>query len=683
MSGYASAFGGTGGGGAALSAGASSQNTGTIIFSNSNGVSFGLNAGTMTASAAGGGVAFSADASSTFQTLSFQNSNGISFSNNAGAIRLTHVLQFTSATSAITSNALNTSASRVSGIVAATNNTGGGTATLTGGVLFSSANGLTFYTSAGNAVVASYTVPAAGSQVAFSADASSTFLTLSFQNTSNVSFSNNAGAIRIQHGLAGSSSGSQSTAGSDLVMTHNSSGLNLGVPKWLTTYVAQTNVAFSADASSTFQTLSFQNTSNVSFSNNAGAIRILHNLAGTGTAITGNASITLNSTGLSFNGSGLAGTSTGITGNASITLNSSGLAFNGSGLAGTGTAATNATFTLNSAGLSLSVAAPSAAAITQSFGISNITQGGSTAGTTGAVNGDDIQFVFVPGSNITMSQSINGSSGTLSIFGPAAAVGATYSYFGTPADAINTVTMSFAQSTSYFVPVVLPQNLSLDRMRLIASGSVAASSTQATTGNISYSISAITSHNIVIYSRGAGGNSLSLQYLTSTQVVDQQLITISYAAGNSTQYTVSNRLSIGGTSFTKDYSISSGTVNWHTSNLTDLTGVKQYDVALGLSLAPGQYWVGYGRSTTFATGNANVSVGTRMLVSFNSMIGVTQNTLAIGTLGSGTNSSVGWQPGLGSFTTGGAAGTTNSLGIDKVSTTASNQALYMQFMRIV
>jgi hypothetical protein len=66
--------------------------------------------------------------------------------------------------------------------------------------------------------------------------------------------------------------------------------------------------AFSADVSSTFSTLSFQNSNNVSFSNNAGAIRITHNLAGTGTAISGRASITLNSTGLSFDGNGIAGT---------------------------------------------------------------------------------------------------------------------------------------------------------------------------------------------------------------------------------------------------------------------------------------------------------------------------------------------------------------------------------------
>jgi hypothetical protein len=260
--------------------------------------------------------------------------------------------------------------------------------------------------------------------------------------------------------------------------------------------------------------------------------------------------------------------------------------------------------------------------------------------------------------------------------------GATVSYFAIPPMVINTATMSFGQSTSAVFGANVDNNLSMDLMQLIASGSVAASSTQATTGNISYSISAITSHNIVIYTRGTGASSQSLQYSTSTQQVDQQLITISFAAGNSTQYSVSNRLTLGSYSFTKDYSVSSGTVNWHTSNLTDLTGAKQYDLPFAVSLSAGQYWFNYGRSTTFATGNANVSVGTRMLVSFNSMIGITQNTLALGTLGSAANASVMWQPGIGSFTTGGAAGTTSSLGFANVSSTASNQMLYVQLMRI-
>ena len=42
--------GGGGGGGAAISAGTQSQSTGTVIFSNSNGLTFGLNAGTLTGS---------------------------------------------------------------------------------------------------------------------------------------------------------------------------------------------------------------------------------------------------------------------------------------------------------------------------------------------------------------------------------------------------------------------------------------------------------------------------------------------------------------------------------------------------------------------------------------------------------------------------------------------------------
>jgi hypothetical protein len=72
-----------------------------------------------------------------------------------------------------------------------------------------------------------------------------------------------------------------------------------------------------------------------------------------------------------------------------------------------------------------------------------------------------------------------------------------------------------------------------------------------------------------------------------------------------------------------------------------------------------------------------------MIVSQNSMMAVSNNTLALGMLGGDTNSSVGWLPGHGSFTTNGAAGTTASLGFSNVSTTGSNNGLYAQLMRIV
>jgi hypothetical protein len=633
------------------------------------------------------GQAFSADASSTFQTLTFQNSNGVSFSNNAGALRVTHDLQYTSATSAITSNALNTSASRVINIVAATNNTGGGTASISGDVSFTNANGATFYTSAGGAVAMSYSVPtqsvqtqnlhnvtlsgnstsagagyiqvssgtltlaggnnitlsqngnaitisganvggaqtgisgigvsdttytsgtviwsaqanvtlnssvngasqyvrisgvaaqsvvpgiqtiafanttfttgavsfsnangisfgssgaqvtasytvptqtnqtlsaaatgnttgntsgisvdarsltlqglggasvgfstsaggssiivsapAAQSNVAFSADASSTFQTLTFQNSNNVSFSNNAGAIRITHNLAGTSTGSAG-ANVGISMTHNSSGLNLSITTpaqsnqtggiyftaqttgqsssstydlrtlsivgdgivsagWSNGTVrisaTQSNQAFSADASSTFQTLTFQNSNGVSFSNNAGALRITHALAGTATAITGGASMTVNSGGISFNGTALAGTGTTFAGaniSASITMNSAGLNLSAS-VAAPGAAAENnwvhllgantagnttasgSTVALSGINVTLSGTNGSVVVVSGnpkfSAGISN---SGVLLGDTGVVAD---RLVFVPVGNLIGSQSVNGGSGTLTIFG--------------------------------------------------------------------------------------------------------------------------------------------------------------------------------------------------------------------------------------------------------------------------
>jgi hypothetical protein len=51
--------------------------------------------------------------------------------------------------------------------------------------------------------------------------------------------------------------------------------------------------------------------------------------------------------------------------------------------------------------------------------MSTQTAGGGTAGTTGYASGHQVLYHFAPGSNITMSQSINGASGTLSIFAPA------------------------------------------------------------------------------------------------------------------------------------------------------------------------------------------------------------------------------------------------------------------------
>jgi hypothetical protein len=52
------------------------------------------------------------------------------------------------------------------------------------------------------------------------------------------------------------------------------------------------------------------------------------------------------------------------------------------------------------------------AAGSNTFGMSNL---GNTSGTSGTVNGSAVQFAFAGGNNVTLSQSLNGSSGTITI----------------------------------------------------------------------------------------------------------------------------------------------------------------------------------------------------------------------------------------------------------------------------
>jgi hypothetical protein len=227
-----------------VSAGATSNNLSALTFSNSNGLAFGLNGSVITGSytvPAQNVPAFSADVSSTFQTLAFQNSNGISFSNNAGALRVTHDLQYTSATSAITANALNTSVARAANLMAATNNTGGGTASLSNNVSFTNANGLTFYSSAGNAIAGSYTVPSVAgllSAVNISAGAASNNLSaVTFSNSNGLGFGLNGSVITGSYtvpsvaGLLSAINVSAGAASNNLsaITFSNSNGLGFGL----------------------------------------------------------------------------------------------------------------------------------------------------------------------------------------------------------------------------------------------------------------------------------------------------------------------------------------------------------------------------------------------------------------------------------------------------------------------
>lgn len=161
---------------------------------------------------------------------------------------------------------------------------------------------------------------------------------------------------------------------------------------------AQTGISSIIVSNTTYTSgaVSFSNANGITFGSSAGqAITASYNstqFAGTGTSITGNASITLNSNGIAFNGSGLAGTSTGAT-NISVTLNSSGIAISGPtetgvGLSAAGQQATAGVLTLsNSNNVSFGMAA-SVITATATFAQSNQTLSlAATSNTAGNTSG--------------------------------------------------------------------------------------------------------------------------------------------------------------------------------------------------------------------------------------------------------------------------------------------------------
>ena len=284
-------------------------------------------------------------------------------------------------------------------------------------ISFSNANGLSFGTSAGSAIFGSYTVPTVtnSSWTVSDAATSGTVARLAFTNLNGVTLSLSTGAAG-QHTIVGS---------------HNA-------------LTSQSNQAFSAQGgSSAFQTLGFSDNAYLSWTNTNGSVAV--------TEIRGSFFATGNTTQSSSN-----------------TINLDTVIFRGSGAASVG---------VSNGSIIVDVAA-GAAAVTQSVGISTQTAGGATAGTSGYATGDDILYHFVPGSNITMSQSLNGASATLTIYGTSGGGGGapTMSLWANVGDGAGTATNEPNFASLYVYPLAggqfFPGNMSVNTMFMEFSGTV-------------------------------------------------------------------------------------------------------------------------------------------------------------------------------------------------------------------
>lgn len=519
-----------GGGNVAFSGGTSSATLGTVVFSNSNGVSFGLNGSTMTASIGAGGAAGSLSAGTASVALGqvvFSNSNGISFGLNGSTVTAQH----NALTTAMASN-------RGSDFVQATAAFAGTSAS---GTIAS--NGISI--SIGPYITTAMLSNAATlSNIRVSGGTTSNLLSaLTFADSNGVSFGLNAGTL-----TATVRTNYLTTAMLSNAATISNLRLSAGTTSNLlsaVTFADGNNVSFGLNgstmtasasysqstapaaigaipgiASITSGTVFFQTGNGISFGVNGNTITASHNALttarasndgiGLATAQT-NATWTVNSAGLSLNAGGYAGTASGFTGaniSGSVTLNTSGLS------------------------LSLSVAAPGAAAennwvnLLGANTLGNTTASGSTLGfsagpglTLSGTNGS--QIVFSVGSYITTGAQSDHSHGnptlaltnlsgttasasngfTLSLSAGAAGGGYTASNFKPEANQLQVV-LAGSNASMQIHPYQFP-NLTYDRVAFVMNNTNSSNSSGSHTLSFWFALYTRTSNSLSLYDSGS------------------------------------------------------------------------------------------------------------------------------------------------------------------------------------
>lgn len=611
-----------------VSAGTTSNNLSAFQFSNGSGVTFGLNGSTITASV-----------QTNYLTTAMASNRGTDF------VQATAAFAGTNASGTIASNGISVSVGNYITTAMASNR----------GSDFVQA------TAAFNGTNASGTIGSNGISVSVG-----NYITTARASTD---------AIGLNSALTANG----------VSMTANSSGLSLNFPAFLTT-------AALSNHSHGNPSLNLTNLSGTTASNSAGFTLSLSAGNYITTARASNDAVGLNTA----------------VSNATMTVNSSGLSFDGRGYAGTGLSLTNATATLNSNGLQLSVGGggvtnqtgPNISAGTDSlftsgtvtfgnaFGGSFVTSNGSVVYsnaflTTAAQSNHSHGNPTLALTNLTGTTASASNGFTLSL-SAAAGGGGTESFYENVPLIHGTQTFNAVSSTMYIYPFNLDVNVSAGFIRIPFSCSVAP-----TTGGVPVANSTITgnmgfTHAFVIYTQGAGANSNSLQYFTSTSGTGSFGTTIG-AGVNSSNMTVTVNGSFGqsgnqtnlGTG--ASYGVSSGSYVINSTAMSDFTGPRFVDIPFAQSLSPGNYWLGIGRSWSSAN-NSTIFNGVNPL---SSNIFISQTNITWGLMGSATNTSnIMRVPGAGFFTTNVSLISTNSINaVGQISVTTSNLVPYFQLIR--
>ena len=457
--------GGAGGGSINFSAGATSQDLAAITFADGNGISFGLNGSTMTASHNGltsqlAQAISGSNGSFTFQTATFGNLNGLSFYTSNGSFVGSH----NGLTTARASNdgvGLNTAQSNVTWTVnsaglsldargyAGTNTTFNG-ANISGSMTVNSAGvNLSMSVAPGGGGADGYNILAAGTQTA------ATTGTVLFNNGNGITFGMaNSSVITASHNGITSQSADTNKAGTGFTSAGNNIGLsgtlNTNGLSLSATVQAQSNQNMSLYAlgNTTQNSSTVLNASNLSF-NAIGSLTVGYSNGSiqfsAPSALTSQSNQAVsaangsyafqtlsmsNANGISFGtsaGSAITASHNGLTtarasndgiglntaqSNVTWTVNSSGLSLDARGYAGTGTTGTNATFTLNSNGLQLNAGAYLTTAMASNRGSDFVQANAAFAGTnaSGTIASNGISVSVAAGGGVNPAASASNGS---------------------------------------------------------------------------------------------------------------------------------------------------------------------------------------------------------------------------------------------------------------------------------
>ena len=516
-----------------VSAGTTSNNLSAVTFSNSNGVSFGINGSVVTASVAAAGGAQTgisglqvSNTTYTSGTVTFQNANGISFGS-SGA-------QGISASYTVPSTA---------GLISAINISGGTTSNNLSALTFSNSNNVSFGLN-GSTMTASASFPAQTVQpVAVSgSNGSFAFSTLTMGNLNGISHYTSNGSLVASYTVptqtvqpaVNAAAGTQ-TATSGTVVFSNSNGVTFGM------------------SNSSVVTMSYNSTQ----------------FAGSGTT---------------FGGTNISG---------SMTLNSNGLVLSLSGGAGGGgggvnIAASNTTFTsgtvvmsaqggaltISSGAQSVLFSVPATSSLVGASGISVSTNGSTISVyqlSSGPFAGTASSF---GGTNISGSLTFNtaGLTMSMSVAAPGGGAAITLSDYE-PNDLRNTTFTSWGQNTLNFVPMFPQNNFSCSALEMLVSMSGATSS-------ISNAVSQTLSY--CMYSQGSGASTSQMLSMASSSLA----IIASYSSNLSGGYTISN----GANSTTFSSAGTGSTSAWTGQKIVSLPFSSSFS-------ASGNYYLGFANST--------------------------------------------------------------------------------------